>query len=125
MTTLLIYGVIFFTAALFFYTVGVWSERLGKRLKLWHVNFFLFGVITDAVGTWLMFENLGYIKLTAHTVSGFIAFFLMVFHYCWALIVLRKNNEIQLTNFHKFSIFVWVIWMVSYLSGMILGMRML
>lgn len=125
MTTLIIIAVIFFTAALFFYTVGVWSERLGKRLKHWHVNFFLFGVLTDAVGTWLMFENLGYIKFTAHTVSGFIAFFLMVFHYFWALNVLKKGNEQQLTSFHKFSIAVWGIWMVSYLSGMVLGMKML
>ena len=125
MTTLIIIAVVFFTAALFFYTVGVWSERLGQRLKPWHVNFFLLGVITDAIGTWLMFENLGYIKFTAHTVSGFIAFFLMVFHYFWALRVLKLANEKQLTSFHKFSVGVWLIWMVSYLSGMVLGMRML
>jgi uncharacterized repeat protein (TIGR03987 family) len=72
-----------------------------------------------------MFVNLGYIKFTAHTVSGFIAFFLMVFHYFWAMQVLKKGNEEQLTNFHKFSIAVWGIWMVSYLSGMVLGIRML
>jgi uncharacterized repeat protein (TIGR03987 family) len=125
MTTLIIIAVIFSTAALFFYTVGVWSERISKRLKYWHVRCFLFGVITDALGTWLMFENLGYIKFTAHTVSGFIAFFLMVFHYFWALIALKSGNEQRLANFHKFSISVWWIWMVSYLSGMVLGMQML
>ncbi|PCJ31426.1 MAG: TIGR03987 family protein [Gammaproteobacteria bacterium] len=125
MTPLIIYAVILFTAALFFYTVGVWSERIGKRLKSWHVNFFLLGVLTDASATWLMFENLGYIKFTAHTVSGFIALFLMIYHYFWALIVLKRNNEQQLTSFHKFSIFVWGVWMISYLSGMVLGMRML
>lgn len=125
MTTLIIIAVIFFTAALFFYTVGVWSERIGRNLKHWHVQFFLFGVLTDALGTWLMFENLGYIKFTAHTVSGFIAFFLMVFHYFWARRVLKIGSEKQRRNFHKFSLAVWLIWMVSYLSGMVLGMRML
>jgi len=125
MTILIIIAVIFFTAALLFYTVGVWSERISKRLKNWHVHLFLLGVITDALGTWLMFENLGYIKFTAHTVSGFIAFFLMVFHYFWATSVLKKNNEKQLTSFHKFSVFVWSIWMISYLSGMVLGLQML
>lgn len=123
MTLILIYAVIFFTLALIFYSVGVWNERLSKRLKPWHVNLFLLGVITDAIGTWLMFENLGYIKFTPHTVSGFIAFFLMVFHYFWAAIVLKRNNEKQLINFHKFSIVVWSIWMVSYLSGMVLGIQ--
>jgi len=125
MNSILIVAVIFFTIALVFYTVGVWSERISRRLKRWHVHFFLWGVITDAIGTWLMFVNLGYIKFTPHTVSGFIAFFLMVFHYFWALRVLKKGSEKQLTNFHKFSIVVWAIWMVSYLSGMVLGIRML
>jgi uncharacterized repeat protein (TIGR03987 family) len=125
MNSILIVAVIFFTIALILYTVGVWSERITRRLKRWHVHFFLWGVITDAIGTWLMFVNLGYIKFTPHTVSGFIAFFLMVFHYFWALRVLKKGSEKQLTNFHKFSIVVWAIWMVSYLSGMVLGIRML
>lgn len=125
METLIKIAVIFFTAALFFYTVGVWSERISKQLKYWHVNFFLLGVITDAIGTWLMFENIGYIKFTAHTISGFIAFFLMVFHYFWALKVVKMGNTQQRISFHKFSISVWVIWMISYLSGMVLGIRML
>jgi uncharacterized repeat protein (TIGR03987 family) len=66
MTTLIIIAIIFFTAALLFYTVGVWSARISKRLKNWHVRSFLLGVVTDAIGTGLMFENLGYIKFTAH-----------------------------------------------------------
>jgi uncharacterized repeat protein (TIGR03987 family) len=123
MAPILIIAVVFFTLALIFYSVGVWNERLSKRLKHWHVHLFLLGVITDAIGTWLMFENLGYIKFTPHTVSGFIAFFLMVFHYFWASLVLKRNNEEQLTSFHKFSVFVWAIWMVSYLSGMVLGIQ--
>ena len=125
MTTLLIIGVVFFTVALFFYSAGVWGERIGRRLKHWHVSFFLLGVVTDAIGRWLMFENLGYIKFTAHTISGFVAFSLMVCHYFWALKVLNDGDEEQRTNFHKFSIVVWGIWMGSYLSGMVLGMRML
>ena len=125
MSPILITAVIFFTLALIFYSVGVWDERLTKRLKSWHVKVFLLGVITDAIGTCLMIVNLGYIKFTPHTVSGFIAFFLMVFHYFWALNVLKNGSEQQLTHFHKFSIAVWCIWMVSYLSGMVLGIRML
>jgi uncharacterized repeat protein (TIGR03987 family) len=125
MTPIIFYAVIFFTTALIFYTVGVWSERYSKRLKNWHVSLFFFGVITDAIGTWLMYFNLGYIKITAHTISGFIGFFLMVFHCAWAIYALLKNNEQVITNFHKFSIFVWIIWMVSYISGLILGMQKL
>ena len=123
MTPILIQAVIFFTLALIFYSVGVWNERLTRRLKRWHVGFFIVGVITDALGTWLMYVNLGYIKFTPHTISGFIGFFLMVFHCLWAAMALKRNKESQLKSFHKFSLFVWCVWMISYLSGMVLGIQ--
>lgn len=41
----------------------------------------------------------------------------------WATIVLVKNNEESATNFHKFSIAVWAIWLVPYILGMVIGMR--
>jgi len=31
------------TSALVFYTIGVWGERLQKRLKFWHLVFFFVG----------------------------------------------------------------------------------
>ena len=42
------------SSALVFYTIGVWGERLQKKLKLWHIIFFLLGLVSDAVGTSLM-----------------------------------------------------------------------
>lgn len=45
------------TSALVFYTIGVWGERLQKRLKFWHLVFFLLGLLADSVGTALM-ENI-------------------------------------------------------------------
>ena len=38
------------TSALVFYTIGVWGERLQKRLKFWHLVFFLLGLLADSVG---------------------------------------------------------------------------
>jgi hypothetical protein len=38
-----------------------------------------------------------------------LAILLMLFHAIWAAIVLVKKNEKMIINFHKFSIFVWVI----------------
>ena len=37
------------TSALVFYTIGVWGERLQKRLKFWHLVFFLLGLLADSV----------------------------------------------------------------------------
>lgn len=42
------------TAALAFYTIGVWGERVQGKLKFWHIAFFLPGLIYDTVGTGLM-----------------------------------------------------------------------
>lgn len=38
---MLIYAVVFINLALVLYTVGVWAEKLQKRLKVWHVVVFL------------------------------------------------------------------------------------
>jgi len=125
MTGLVLYAVVFFTAALVLYTTGVWSERFARKLKAWHVVAFFLGVITDALGTFLMYKNLGYIKITLHTISGFVGFFLMVFHFFWAVVVITTNDQKRIASFHQFSLFVWGIWMISYISGLILGIERL
>ena len=50
----LIAAICVISSALVFYTIGVWGERLQKKLKLWHIIFFLLGLVSDAVGTSLM-----------------------------------------------------------------------
>lgn len=37
MPPIMIFGTIFITLALVFYTIDVWSERLAGRLKGWHL----------------------------------------------------------------------------------------
>ena len=37
--------------ALLFYSIGVWSERIQGRLKVWHTVFFWFGLVCDTWGT--------------------------------------------------------------------------
>jgi hypothetical protein len=34
----------------------------------------------------------------------------------------NKHDEKAKFNFHKFSIFVWFIWLIPFISGVILGM---
>lgn len=61
-------------------------------------------------------------QLNFHGITGLIAIILMLFHAVWATFVLIKNNEKAKTNFHKFSIAVWLIWLIPYISGAIFGM---
>jgi uncharacterized repeat protein (TIGR03987 family) len=43
-------------------------------------------------------------------------------HAIWATHVIRKGKEPMLTKFHKFSVFVWLIWLIPYFGGMFLAM---
>jgi uncharacterized repeat protein (TIGR03987 family) len=109
---------IIITTALVFYSVGVWSERIQGRLKPWHLVFFVFGLICDTWGTGMMFEFIGGMTFDIHGISGLLAIILMLIHAVWATVVLIQKNEKALVNFHKFSVIVWLIWLIPYFSPM-------
>ncbi len=79
------------------------------------------GVVTDSLGTLLMYLNVGHLVFSAHSISGFIGLFLMIYHFIWALLVIRSKQESQQKRFHRFSIIVWSFWLISYFSGLYLG----
>ncbi len=113
-------AVIIINLALVFYSIGVWSERIAGRLKLWHSVFFWMGIVCDTWGTGLMFERAGGLTFDLHGISGVLAIALMFVHAIWATIVLAKKDEKMIANFHKFSVAVWLIWLIPYSSPMIL-----
>jgi uncharacterized repeat protein (TIGR03987 family) len=119
---MLIYAIIFITLALAFYTIGVWSEKIQGTLKLWHLGLFLLGLVCDTTGTLLM-ESIASnsVQVTSganlHGITGVIAIALMLVHAIWAAIVLLKKNEDMMSKFHKFSIVVWIIWLIPFISG--------
>jgi uncharacterized repeat protein (TIGR03987 family) len=106
--------------ALICYSIGVWSERFSARLKVWHLLFFWLGIIFDTWGTGLMFELAGGLTYDIHGLTGMLAIVLMLIHAVWATVVLLKRDENLITGFHKFSVTVWVIWLIPYLSPMVI-----
>ena len=112
---------IIITLALVFYSIGVWSERIAGRLKPWHLLFFFLGLICDTWGTGLMFDFVGGMMFDVHGITGLIAILLMFVHAVWATVVLLKKDEKWIKNFHKFSVAVWLIWLIPYLSPMFLA----
>ena len=119
---MLIYAIITITLALMFYTVGVWSEKIQGELKKWHLFIFWIGLTFDTIGTTLMskISNEGFI-LNFHGITGLAAIVLMLVHAVWATKVLLKNDSAERNNFHKFSICVWIIWLIPFVSGAIFG----
>lgn len=110
------------TSALVFYSIGVWSERIAGTLKWWHLIFFWLGLICDTWGTGMMFEMAGGMTFDLHGLTGLLAIVLMLVHAVWATVVLSRKDERWIHNFHKFSVVVWLIWLVPYLSPMFFAM---
>lgn len=119
---LLIFAIIFITLALVFYTIGVFSEKFSGSLKAWHLIVFWLGLVCDTTGTSLMGRLAGSeLTVSFHSITGIIAIVLMAIHAIWATVVLLRGSEKSKQDFHKFSIFVWLIWLIPYISGMIFG----
>jgi uncharacterized repeat protein (TIGR03987 family) len=120
MTTIRLAAVLI-TAALVFYSIGVWSERLSVRLKSWHLSMFWLGLACDSAGTDLMWRMAGRFTFGLHAVTGAAALLLMFGHAVWATAVLARRDERAIITFHRVSVIVWTIWLIPFTSGMVLG----
>lgn len=125
----LIFAIVTITLALVFYTTGVFGERKSKSLTKKHVITFWLGLVCDTIGTLTMSsiaksgaETISATSQTIHGITGLLAIVLMIFHAVWATWVLYKNDEKKKETFHKFSITVWLIWLIPYIVGMFIGM---
>jgi uncharacterized repeat protein (TIGR03987 family) len=110
--------------ALVFYSLGIWAERFAKYLKPWHVITFWCGFLFDVSGTFCMhLMAKGILNLSVmHTITGQLAIWLMLIHASWATYVIFKGSEKARIGFHRYSLIVWLVWLIPYLGGMYLGM---
>lgn len=122
MNSILPFAVVFITSALVFYSIGVWGEKIVGRLKAWQLIFFWLGFACDTTGTALMTKIAGKFEFNIHGITGVAAILLMIIHAVWATITLIRKNEEGIKNFHRFSLAVWIIWLIPYLSGLVLAM---
>lgn len=115
---MLVYAIVFINLALVFYTIGVFGEKIQKRLKKWHLVIFWLGLLFDTLGTTFMAEiaQNGF-SLDFHGITGLLAIVLMLIHVVWATWVMLSNNQKLQISFHKFSLIVWLIWLVPFISG--------
>lgn len=129
MDSKLLLAIITITLALVFYTIGVFAERRAGDLKGKHVAFFALGLLFDATGTKFMAAiaaskpAAAEAGLPLHQITGMAAIILMALHLIWAIYVLVKGTEQAKHNFHKFSLVVWLFWLIPYIAGLILGMQ--
>lgn len=124
MSNLLIIAIIFITLALVFYTIGVFGEKKKGELTLFHTVLFWLGFVCDTVGTNIMSNIAGSgFSFNIHSITGLLALLLMGLHAIWATIIIIKKDNKAKRIFHKFSIFVWIIWLLPYILGIFIGMK--
>ena len=115
--------------ALVFYTAGVFSERHAGKLKLPHLVMFWIGLAFDTTGTTIMTtmaQSSGLeTGLGVHGVTGALAIVLMLIHAGWATVTYVRHNAKGEANFHKFSTLVWLLWLVPYIIGLLIGIPMI
>lgn len=56
-----------------------------------------------------------------HGISGMLAIALMLVHATWATWVYVRGSGRARTAFHRFSTVVWLVWLVPYVIGMLVG----
>lgn len=118
--------------ALVFYTLGVWAERRTGELRWWHVGAFGAGLTADVSGTTAMsvIATSGGPTGVEHNpflaqvmaITGVLALVLMALHLAWAVITMLRNRPDEKRTFHRFSVIVWAIWLVPYITGMAAAM---
>ncbi len=124
-SVMIILSTVLITLALVFYSTGIWAERIVRLLKPWHVVTFWTGFAFDVSGTLAMHKMADgeFHLLEPHTLTGQIALWLMLAHAIWGTIVIRRGRSSMLVKFHRYSLFVWMVWLIPYFGGMMLAMR--
>ena len=110
-------------AAFALYSIGVWSVVFSKFLRPWHAGMFWLGFAADTTGTELMRRMAGGLHWSFHTATGALALLLMLVHAAWATAVLIQGKEPRLRSFHRTSLTVWLIWLIPFVTGLIMGRR--
>ncbi|MCA9862185.1 MAG: TIGR03987 family protein [Thermomicrobiales bacterium] len=119
---MLTFAIVTITLALILYTTGVWAERFSGRLRPWHLVFFYGGLVFDTLGTQRMSELAGSgFNLNLHAVTGLIALMLMAAHTLWATMTVIRNQEPALVSFGRLSTAVWAIWLIPYVTGLVMN----
>ena len=126
MTPMILFATIAITCALIFYTCGVFGERRAQLLKPRYVVLFWLGLACDTTGTLTMSAiansaSAASADMSFHAATGLTAIILMLIHALWATFTAWRGSERAVRIFSRFSIAVWLIWLVPYVCGMLVG----
>ncbi len=125
---MLVLAVVSINLAFVFYTLGVWIQRRQRVLAWRHAALFGLGLMFDVTGTILMYgiaarqgapgAGGGAVLTQIMAATGTVALALMAVHVVWAVVTLMRARPHELGRFHRWSVLVWAVWLVPYLTGL-------
>ncbi len=122
MPTEVFIGLILFTFALLVYSIATWAGVLSGSLKKWHLILFWIGFVADVSGTIIIGSMYNGFVMNTHSYLGAIALIAILAQNIAATKILQGGNEKWIANFpKKISLPIWVIWMASYIAGLMLS----
>lgn len=114
----------FIGLALILYTYAVWGEQLTGHLRRGFILSFWAGFLCDTVGTSIMMAMTrgGTAQSSpVHAITGLAAIALMGVHAVWALMVWLREDQHAAALFHRFSRYVYLLWLVAFATGLAIG----
>ena len=124
MKPIILISVVSITTALILYTIAVWRNWRVKLLTTAQIVLLWFGLAADILATQMMGLSIeGDIVWDFHTISGYTGLVLMALLAVTGSWAKWSGREALLTSFHRLAIPVWIIWVISYMTGVIIGMQ--
>jgi uncharacterized repeat protein (TIGR03987 family) len=123
-TSIILISVISITMALLLYTIAVWRIWRLKLLTTASIVLLWVGLGADALATKMMGLSIeGEIVWDFHTISGYTGLGLMAVLAAAGTWAKWSGREAMLTSFHRFAIPIWIIWVASYATGVVIGIQ--
>lgn len=120
---LLVIAIISMLLAVTAYTTAVFTERKAGILKKKHLYIFGIGVFFDGFGTTCMSLISDSFKFDIHGITGLAALLLMLGHAVFAIYIYIAGSERAKRQFHHYSLAIWLVWLIPFVSGLILNMK--
>ncbi|MBK5240438.1 HsmA family protein [Clostridium sp.] len=117
---MLVFSIILINLAFIIYTISILNEFKRRTLLTWHTIMFCVGFIFDMASTIIMYNLAGSkTTISLHGMLGYLALVIMLINVIGSVIILNKKSKNLLTQFYKFSLFAWIIWVISFILGML------
>lgn len=122
MKTTIFIGLILFTFALLVYSIATWAGVKSGIMKKWHLILFWLGFVADLSATLAIGWVYGGFQNNFHSYLGAIALLAILAQNIAGTKILKDGDQKRITSFpKKVSLPVWVLWIASYVAGLVLS----